>query len=421
MTRHSGNFSIAPNSVDAVIRTDDGLVFSVNGFQCEISILQGDEISLPELQLAGQGGTTSVLFKGGIGEVAARLEEIHHELIVNMSREVTTPFYKRKGFVASAAVVAVLAAVGLVHPQSTNFLRGLEMHPHTVAPMDEGLIRHFWNPALTAYPRSAPETERADISNVTTAPDIFDIPGRAMPDPNETTLFPGSVGLMGALADENAGIKEMNKRAKAVEKESLSDPAKALVPMPLVEPDQPGLLGDIKRMSAASASPPEVSPSEVTELGVLETSADPVDGETPKTTPVVGEKKITKQIITAISNGSMSAEHAQSFLEALGELKSNNPHVTKAMLQDLPEDVTSMLAQTGLLDELMAVGEGDTEYRIIRLPEDIIELYRGSDGIASIPERFSWAATGNYVSLPLPGGGDVKRAEHMKEFGLNLQ
>lgn len=415
MTRHSGNFSFAPNSVDAVLRTDDGLVFSCRGAQSEIAISLPEEGSEVELLLTGSSGATSVLFKGAIGEASARFEEIHLELLSNANPEKPTPFYTTKPFFAASAVAAILIAVGFFSPQTTNLLRSLEMKPHTLSSLDQDPVLRMTNPMAPTFLDPSQSTGGAVISDVVSAPDIFDIPGRAMPDPGETTLFPGPVAAFEPSDDDFNGSDEPMSVA-VIEEPRPEEPMETVgAADERAKPASLGILGDIKAMSSAAQAPAptEETPGQAQATGL-------VDQPLPTNTDV-SEEQITRQITTAISSGSMSAENAQSFLDALSDLKSDNPQVTKAMLRELPEEVTSMLAQTGLLDELLASGEGETEYRIIRLPEEIIELYRGADGIASIPERFSWAATGNYVSLPLPGGGDVKRADHMKEFGLSLQ
>jgi hypothetical protein len=57
--------------------------------------------------------------------------------------------------------------------------------------------------------------------------------------------------------------------------------------------------------------------------------------------------------------------------------------------------------------------------KLIMLPEQVIDGYRGHDGIASLPENSSWQARGNpAVHIPLPGGGDIKSVEDLKAFGV---
>ncbi len=100
--------------------------------------------------------------------------------------------------------------------------------------------------------------------------------------------------------------------------------------------------------------------------------------------------------------------------------QSDFSQITPDMLAQLPHEIAQMLVESGLAgkDGHMEAAPDGVAYRIIRLPEREIEKYRGVDGIASIPERNTWASTGNFVSIPLPGGGDIKQPEDMAEFGL---
>lgn len=423
MTQTTGNFTIAPNSVDTVFRTDSGLVFSVNGSQSEISILPGDDSVFSELLLTGNGGVAAVLFRGGIAEIATRLEEIHGILVANTNKP-NTPRGKSKPLLAAVAVGAVLLGVGYFHPQTTEFLRGLEMRPHTLAPVPEQYLVPKTNAPQAQVPNIfAPARSGATMSDVVKAPDFFDIPGEAMPDPgDETQLFNPAI-----VAD----LKAMDAPSES-EAPKDNQPPKSVTEEPRPNAQAGGILGQLHSMSepavtdpaqnktedkgvpdGGAAAPPVVTTLPVFDPVVLEPGKEPKAG-----TP--GPSEESGDISEAISSGEMTPEKAQAFLTAIERLKSNDPAVTKAMLEDLPEDVTAHLASTGLLDELLSADNNGREYRIIRLPESVVELYRGIDGIATIPEQLSWASTGNYVRLPLPGGGDVKRPEHMEDFGLHL-
>jgi len=103
-----------------------------------------------------------------------------------------------------------------------------------------------------------------------------------------------------------------------------------------------------------------------------------------------------------------------SQLEALGQMDPEK--ITPQMLSTLPHEVAKMLIDSGLVNQDDA--PDGVPYSIIRVPESVVDKHRGEDGIADIPERNSWASTGNYVSIPLPGGGDIKTPEDLKSFHL---
>lgn len=101
-------------------------------------------------------------------------------------------------------------------------------------------------------------------------------------------------------------------------------------------------------------------------------------------------------------------------LEALGRVDPSK--ITPDMLAGLPHEVAKMLVDNGLVNSDDA--PDGVNYSIIRVPETVIDAHRGPDGIADIPERNTWSSTGNYVSIPLPGGGDVKTPEDLEAFHL---
>lgn len=103
-----------------------------------------------------------------------------------------------------------------------------------------------------------------------------------------------------------------------------------------------------------------------------------------------------------------------SQLEALG--RADLSEITPDMLAGLPHEVAQMLIDGGFVN--LDAAPGGVPYSIIRLPESVIDKHRGPDGIASIPERNTWASTGNFVSIPLPGGGDIRTPDDLKEFHL---
>ncbi|MNL69458.1 hypothetical protein D3C87_1943220 [compost metagenome] len=83
------------------------------------------------------------------------------------------------------------------------------------------------------------------------------------------------------------------------------------------------------------------------------------------------------------------------------------------MLRALPEEVAALLADQGM--ELDGPGSGTMNI----LPSEVVDKFRGKDGVATIPENYSWyARTGGPVSIPLPGGGDIKHPDDFKDFGL---
>lgn len=125
------------------------------------------------------------------------------------------------------------------------------------------------------------------------------------------------------------------------------------------------------------------------------------------------EKNADAAIKKLISNG-MPQDEVRKLLMTLQQLNVGGADgVTPEMLQSLPEEIAALLADQGM--DLDGPGGGTMNI----LPSEIVDRYRGKDGIASIPENYSWyARTGGTVYLPLPGGGDIAKPEDFNDFGL---
>jgi hypothetical protein len=127
--------------------------------------------------------------------------------------------------------------------------------------------------------------------------------------------------------------------------------------------------------------------------------------------------KLTAGLISSGMTQAKAVEVAAQ-LEQLSKL-GGEEGITPEMLAQLPHDVAQLLKENGLLANMeKPVGEAGVPYAIIRLPEAVIDRYRGKDGIPAIPVNDSYAALGNKVSIPLPGGGDVKDPQDLQAFGF---
>jgi len=118
----------------------------------------------------------------------------------------------------------------------------------------------------------------------------------------------------------------------------------------------------------------------------------------------------------------MTANDGMQILAHLEKLTSESGEISAEMLNALPHEVARVLKEAGIVPTPTTQdpdAPGGVPYRIIRLPEKVLEKHRGKDGIPSVPEADTWVATGNSVSLPLPGGGDIKTVDDIKSFGLN--
>ena len=160
----------------------------------------------------------------------------------------------------------------------------------------------------------------------------------------------------------------------------------------------------------AAASPPGVQAAVATaptaETGNLVGTAPKVSGP--------------EAIMAAI--GRMNPIEAAQAVKALDQIKTSlaeTGEIPPEVLREIPHEIAKALRDAGVN---LTAGErreaGRKVSAIVRLPETAIEGFRGRDGIASIPDSNSWVLTDGNVRLPLPGGGDIRTVDNMKEFGL---
>lgn len=116
----------------------------------------------------------------------------------------------------------------------------------------------------------------------------------------------------------------------------------------------------------------------------------------------------------------MNEEEAKEVLGVLEEVKEGlqtDGMLNSEVLKRLPHDVARTLLEAGLVNP-HETARDEKGHAISKIPPHIMETYRNIYGIASIPENDTWTAAGGKVTLPLPGGGDIRRPEHMQDFGL---
>lgn len=203
-----------------------------------------------------------------------------------------------------------------------------------------------------------------------------------------------------------------------------------------VEPEV--VIPKIVTPDSTAESKPEVTEVPVPEAVAVEPKTDAKSAEMPVSSGVDPEKvaastttpltpnsmeplaktDANKAVGTLVDKG-MTKYQALDVLNKLEALSTTDlTEITPEMLSSLPHEIVQMLKEKGIVDPESMTGQGGTPYAIIRLPEETVRKFRGKDGIASIPEANSWASRGNSVSIPLPGGGDIKTPEDLKAFGL---
>lgn len=114
-----------------------------------------------------------------------------------------------------------------------------------------------------------------------------------------------------------------------------------------------------------------------------------------------------------------SAQEPGSIVAVLDEVKDvigRGEPVPDELLNKLPPEMAQRLIKSGI-KTLGKDAPGAYQGNAAPLPDTVMDRYRGKDGVPSIPEGNTWAATGT-VNIPAPGGGDLKEPGELKEFGL---
>ncbi len=224
--------------------------------------------------------------------------------------------------------------------------------------------------------------------------------------------------LMGPLAAGKLPNHNGSSQAQATDQTPVHDGGNMLG----VPSYQPDLYKDQKPgvpVSTSAAAPDPVKSDIKIESGAKPDesgrAAEPVKAED------VGGLK--EKVSAALKESKLTKEQAE---KALNEISMLTPEQMQgASLDNLPPEVRQMVLDQVQTDAQSKPDpqtdnqQGGIPTKIIMLPEQVIDGYRGHDGIASLPENSSWQARGNpAVRLPLPGGGDIKTVDDLKAFGV---
>lgn len=187
------------------------------------------------------------------------------------------------------------------------------------------------------------------------------------------------------------------------------------------EPQMPASKPDAQTRTAGATSDTDKAftavPALATPPAAAALQAEPVKrAETEAAPKLSGPEAIMAAI------GRMNPIEAAQAVKALDQIKTSladTGEIPPEVLREIPHEIAKALRDAGVN---LTAGErreaGRKVSAVVRLPETAIEGFRGRDGIASIPDSNSWVLTEGNVRLPLPGGGDIRTVDNMKEFGL---
>lgn len=245
---------------------------------------------------------------------------------------------------------------------------------------------------------SLPEDAQTDTASIEPGKDSAEVPAFPSYSPD---LYDGTE-KSAATPAINAEPAKASVEASAPATEA-SQPDDKVEPAHVTKVDTPAKTGAIEKAPLPEdAAPPAVAPAK--DAPDEAAAAAPLDA---------------KQVVTNATKDMTVADTA-AVLKQIEQMMAMDPStITPDMLSKLPHDIASALRDTGVLDNPAAMPEkGDAPYAAIRLPADVLDKFRGKDGIASIPENDTYAALGNRIPLQLPGGGDIRKPEDLRLFGF---
>jgi len=287
----------------------------------------------------------------------------------------------------------------------------LDLPDFLVIPGQDGGADSVVKPAEDGNPASQPTMAQPEPPASAPGPKADASPARLFP-------FKDGTGLPTyAAAPEASEAPEAPEAPDLKAASGLSDEAKAVADK-VASDDADGMVGDRVAESApgggANAEEGEKAEDAPKAAQALkandgEDAVDPISPEQAREQARLAAQSLVEKGLTTDKAKDVLAQ-----LEALSQ--ADLTQITPEMLAGLPHEVAQMLIEGGFVN-LEDAPDG-VPYRILRLPETVIAKYRGPDGIASIPEANTWASTGNFVSIPLPGGGDIRTPEDLKDFHL---
>jgi cytoskeletal protein RodZ len=348
----------------------------------------------------------TVLFEGSASETMQAFLDLSSRLTLRKRRSALATI---QSLSISAAAIAIVAALSLF------VIETRPAAPQAEIEVSENRDELDQLPQLPQHPMSEQSTlpsvgvDPASLK-VLRKPDFLSSEN-VSPTLPETVAKPTATEGKPTIADTVANIglpfgRNKGTQAKAVE---------------LIEKDaKPGAIAAITPSSTTVATAEPVAENKdastsakpTTEAEKLQPKA--ADAKAlEKDDPAIG-KNAQATVSKLIGNG-MTEDQIRKLLMDLQTLKNTGGEdgITPEMLQSLPEEVAALLADQGM--DLEGPGGGTMNI----LPSEVVDRFRGNDGVATIPENYSWyARSGGPVAIPLPGGGDIKHPDDLKDFGL---
>lgn len=186
--------------------------------------------------------------------------------------------------------------------------------------------------------------------------------------------------------------------------------ADASGPLPTLPSLSPAAWDAVKPISKGEVEPASGAPDHLT-LGVKPVVSAPNTAE-PEAVAEIPSNELD------LKNLQVDGKVLDQFNRAVAQLRETgaiSPETLASLPPQIRERMEEMIASRSA-DDLREGAE--IAGRIVHLPEEVIAQYRDPAGIASIPEANTWLSTGGMIVLSKPGGGNIKKTEELRKFGL---
>lgn len=227
------------------------------------------------------------------------------------------------------------------------------------------------------------------------------------------------------LPDHLPSLDDAAPPAAKAPKATASSARTASVPVPA--PGRIETAAELPPAAAGSPIPkttdmPTAAPAAATAEGEAAAKAEAPAALAAASKPKAAESSLSGPEAITAAIARMNPVEAQKAVKTLDDIKTSladNGEISPELLREIPHEIAKALRDAGVD---LSPGErreaGRKSAAVVRLPSSAIERFRGRDGIASITDSNSWVLTNGIVMLPLPGGGDIRTADAMLEFGL---
>lgn len=348
------------------------------------------------IRFEAQGGTARLVSSGTGGDVV--VAEGTTAQIVDMFASLRAQAQPRRrvgigtGTAAAAAVAAVLLGGGFLATQ---------IRPSSPPAFDAVALQN----ALKASGAMRPPTQAA------TAPEA------APKTAARSVAIPDELPSLDAPPELPVPVRVAPAAPEAAKPPATTQAQPAKQP----EPQMPASKPDAQTRTAGATSDTDKAVTAVPALATPPAAAAPQDEPVKRAETEAAPKLSGPEAIMA-AIGRMNPIEAAQAVKALDQIKTSladTGEIPPEVLREIPHEIAKALRDAGVN---LTAGErreaGRKVSAVVRLPETAIEGFRGRDGIASIPDSNSWVLTEGNVRLPLPGGGDIRTVDNMKEFGL---